>query len=354
MKKYKLKKIFRPDWTKGNNRNKKLLWLDKNENTDELLLNDISKIIKKVDAINYSTYPDLAKLYKKLAKKLQINPKNIMLTAGSDLGIKTVFDSFIEKNDYVLRTNPTFAMYSVYNQVFKTREKIINYKYHDSGPYLAIENIIDKLKKFRFRLVCLPNPDSPTGHTFSDKEINKLLKVAKKRESLVLIDEAYYPFYPSSCLKFIKKYDNLIITRTTSKAWGLAGLRVGYILSSKKLIEEMHKTRPMYEINSLGAEVFFKLLDNYSFVKKSVKRLAQGKNFFKKELIKKGYRVFKKENGNFLHVNFGKDREKIFRGLKNTVYFRKLELHESMKNFSRFSLTTRKNFKKILNIIKKI
>ena len=70
MKKFKLKKIFRPDWTIENARNRNLLWLDKNENTDDYLSKKISKILKKVDRINYSSYPDLAKLYKKLAKKL--------------------------------------------------------------------------------------------------------------------------------------------------------------------------------------------------------------------------------------------------------------------------------------------
>ena len=328
------------------------MWLDKNENTDDYLSKKISKILKKVDRINYSSYPDLAKLYKKLAKKLKINPRNIMLTAGSDLGIKTVFDAFVEKNDYVLRTNPTFAMYSVYNQIFKTREKIVDYTKSKDGPYISLQNILKKIKKNNFKLVCLPNPDSPTGHTFLKKDLIKILFAAKKKKTLVLIDEAYYPFYPNTCLNLIKKFNNLIIVRTTSKAWGLAGLRIGYILSSKKLIEEMHKTRPMYEINNVGAEVFYRLLDKYIYVQKSIKRLLDGKKYFKKELIKKGYKVFTNENGNFLHVDFGKDKNKVFKNLRKIVYFRKLEFHQSMKGFSRFSLTHKQNFKKIIRAIK--
>ena len=75
-----------------------------------------------------------------------------MLTAGSDLGIKTVFDAFVEKNDYVLRTNPTFAMYSVYNQIFKTREKIVDYTKSKDGPYISLQNILKKIKKIILNL----------------------------------------------------------------------------------------------------------------------------------------------------------------------------------------------------------
>ena len=121
--KSKLKKIYRPDWTKGIDRDKKKLWLDKNENSDEILLKQTSNFFKKVNKKVFSSYPNLAPTYKKLAKKLKLNPKNILLTAGSDLGIKAVFETFVREKDIVVRTNPTFAMYSVYSKIFRVREK---------------------------------------------------------------------------------------------------------------------------------------------------------------------------------------------------------------------------------------
>ena len=351
--KSKLKRVQRPDWTKNQFRASNKLWLDKNENSDKLLAAETKKLFNQITAEVIFSYPDLSSLYKKLAKNLKLNPKNLLLTAGSDAGIKTVFETFVNKGDVVLRTNPTFAMYSVYSKIFNTKEILLNYEKTNQGPKIDLKNIIKILLEKKPKLICLPNPDSPTGHSFSLAEIEILLKKALKVGSLVLIDEAYYPFYLFSSKKFIKKFSNLIITRTTAKAWGLAGLRVGYVLSSANIIKEMHKVRPMYEINNVGAELFKKCLDKKSLVKTSVSRLLKGKKYFKKEMLNLGFDVFKKEEGNFIHVNFKNHKQKILKKLSERVYFRHNESHKSIKNFSRFTLTSKENFKKVTNIIKK-
>jgi len=351
--KAKLKNVQRPNWTINNFRDKKKFWLDKNENCDELLHKEIKKIFDTIKVDSIFSYPDLSKLYKKLAKSLKVNAENLLLTAGSDSGIKTVFETFVNEGDIIIRTNPTFAMYSIYSKVFNTKEILLNYKKTTQGPKINLKDIIKVILKKKPKLICLPNPDSPTGHSFSSSEINNLLKKAKIAGSLVLIDEAYYPFYTFTAKKFIKKFSNLIIVRTTSKAWGLAGLRVGYVLSSKNIIKEMHKVRPMYEINNVGAELFNKYIDKQNLVKKSVKRLLEGKKYFIKEMLNLGFELFKKEEGNFIHINFRNHRKKILHELSKKVYFRKNEIHNSMINFSRFSLTSKNNFKIITTIIKK-
>jgi histidinol-phosphate aminotransferase len=349
----KLKKVQRPNWTKSQFRNANKLWLDKNENSDKLLLKETKKLFNQVNVATIFSYPDLSTLYKKLAKNLKVNPKNLLFTAGSDVGIKTVFDAFINEGDIVVRTNPTFAMYSVYSKIFNVKEILLDYEKTEQGPKINLKKIIKIILKKKPKLICLPNPDSPTGHSFSSEEIKTLLKKARKIGSLVLIDEAYYPFYPFSSKKFIKKFPNLIITRTTSKAWGLAGLRVGYVLSSINIIKEMHKVRPMYEINNIAAELFNKYLDKKSLVRNSVRRLLEGKKYFTKEMQNLGFDFFKKEEGNFIHVNFKNHREKILKQLSKRVYFRHNESHKSIANFSRFTLTSIENFKQITKIIKK-
>ena len=309
--KSKLKKVKRPDWIINQFRSPKKFWLDKNENSDEILSKQLKKIFNRINRNTIFSYPNLSPLYYKLSKILKLNSKNILLTAGSDAGIKTVFETFVNERDVVLRTNPTFAMYSVYSKVFNVKEILLNYYKTDLGPKIDLKNIIKLILNKKPRLVCLPNPDSPTGHYLTLKEINVLLKKAKSVNALVLIDEAYYPFFPYSSKKFIKKYSNLIITRTTAKGWGLAGLRVGYVLSSQKNIKEMHKVRPMYEINNIGAQLFMNLLDKKQIIEDSIKRLLIGKSYFKKELIKLGFDVFHKEEGNFIHVDFKQYRKKI-------------------------------------------
>ena len=288
-----------------------------------------------------------------MAKYLKLSPKNILLTAGCDAGIKNVFETFINKKDLVLRTNPTFAMYSVYSKIFNVKEILINYFKTDLGPKIDIKKIMHAVKKKKPRLICIPNPDSPTGHCFTSYEIESLLKIAKKVNALVLVDEVYYPFYSKSCKNLIKKYSNLIVIRSTSKSWGLAGMRVGYVLAALHIIKEMHKVKPMYEISNIGGEVFRILLDKNLLMKSSIKRLLKGKQYFKKEILKLGFNVFNNEEGNFIHVDFKKNKKKIFKELNKIIYFRSIESHKSLKNFSRFTITSKENFKHILRAIKK-
>ena len=348
----KLKKVQRPNWTTSQFRDVNKLWLDKNENSDKLLLKETKKLFNQIKVSAIFSYPDLSRLYKKLAKNLKVNPKNLLLTAGSDAGIKTVFETFINEGDAVVRTNPTIAMYSVYSKVFNAKEILLDYEKTEEGPKINLKKIIKIILRKKPKLICLPNPDSPTGYSFSSDAIKTFLKKARKVGSLVLIDEAYYPFCSFSSKKFIKKFPNLIIVRSTSKAWGLAGLRVGYVLSSINIIKEMHKVRPMYEINHVGAELFNKYMSKENLVKNSVRRLLEGKKYFIKEMSNLGFDLFKKEEGNFVHVNFKHHKEKILKKLSKRVYFRHNESHKSIVNFSRFTLTSKENFKKITKIIK--
>ena len=350
--KSKFGNILRPDWTKGKLRDNKKLWLDKNENSDEFLTKKISSILNKLDLNAFFAYPDLSITYKKLGKHLGLNPRNLLLTAGSDLGIKAVFETFIKEKDIVLRTQPTFIMYSTYTKAFKAREKILKYKKTKLGPKINFDTIINYLKKYKVKMLCLPNPDVPTGHFLSKSQIKYILNLAKKTNTLVLIDEAYYPFHPDTFISLIDKYKNLIIIRTMSKAWGLAGGRIGFVVSSKKNIVEMHKIKPMYEINNIAANILNNLIQNKKFVNGSVKRLLEGKNYFKKKLEEYGFEVLQKQGGNFLHVNFKTKQNKILKSLEKKVYF-KIEKHACLKGFVRFSLANKKKFETLLKIIKK-
>ena len=232
MKKNKLniRNIYRPDWLKNKERSKKKLWLDKNENSDLNLNLVIRSVIKKIDLTSIFAYPDLSYLYKRLAKTLNVSSKNLLLTAGSDGGIKSVFETFVKPGDLVLRTNPTFAMYSVYSKIFKVKELVIDYKYFKSGPKFDLKKFLDFIKKKHPKLICLPNPDSPTGHFISKKELLKIIIVAKKVNSIVLIDEAYYLFAKETAISNINKHNNLILVRSAGKAFGMAGLRIGYVI----------------------------------------------------------------------------------------------------------------------------
>ena len=343
--------IYRPDWLIDEKRDRTKLWLDKNENTDKNLSNFLKKIFVNLKPEFINSYPSLARIYIKLSKFLNIKPEQILLTHGSDGGIKSVFETFINPNDIVIRTEPTFAMYAIYIKIYKAREILIKY---DQKLTLDINYLIKILRFKKPKLLCLPNPDSPTGQIVEAKLIKRILDVSKKTKTFVLIDEAYFEYYNKTNIYQINKYPNLIVARTTGKAFGLAGARVGYLIANKNIIRKLHQTKSMYEINHIGAEIFYQLLNdkNYKFIKKIINEHLKGKKYFINELEKLKYNALKTYS-NFIIVNFRENTHKILSKLKKICYIRYFK-EGVLKGQVRFSLTNIYNFKKIVKIIKKV
>lgn len=345
--------LKRPSWSQSIARDKSLLWLDKNENLDPDLMRFTRKILQEQSSEGLATYPDFSMLYERLANWVGVGPDNLILTPGSDGVIKAVFEAFVSPGDIVVHTVPTFAMYSVYCQIFGAEQITLAYEKTSKGPYLSFERIYSCLEAVRPRLFCLPNPDSPTGTILSSEEIFKLVELCNENGTIVLIDEAYHPFYKTTCSPLIYQFNNLVVARTFAKAWGLAALRIGYAIGSIEIIQWLHKLRPMYEVNTLGAIVVEKMLDFPEVMQASVERLEKGKSYFLNEMIAFGYEVLDGK-GNFLHVNFGDDSEKIHEALQSHVLYRKNFIEPCLEGFSRFSSTTTELFSPIVKIISNV
>ncbi len=345
-------KIKRPDWTKQKIRSKKKIWIDKNENSDEFLGKINLSNLKKLDINNIFAYPDLGKLYLLLSKILKINYKNILLTNGADGAIKLVFDNFNKKKNFrILRFEPSFAMYKIYSKLYSSKEFVINYKKSNIEPKLDQSEILKKIKTYKIDLILLANPNSPTGTILNKKDLLKIIKEANKKNTFVLLDEAYYPYSKLTFINEINRFKNLIIVRSL-KAFGLSGLRVGYLVANQKLVESIGSLRPLYEINSIGAFLFYKLLMNYSNVKKSVQNLIKSKNYFIRELKRRDIKYIN-GFGNFTHIKLEKNKLKIFNLISKKLYIRENESHKSLSGFSRISFTTKKNYQYLLNTIDK-
>ena len=199
-------------------------------------------------------------------------------------------------------------------------------------------------------MVCLPNPDSPTGTVFSLIDLRKIVDAAEDAGSLMLIDEAYHPLYKETSVPWIYECKHLVVVRSFSKAWGAAGLRVGYALSNKELINLLHKQRPMYEIGSVSAKAIEILLDFERDMEMSVERINTGKKHFQDAMKAIGLSSYE-SYGNFLHVRFGKYAEEIHKALEDKVYYRKDFNVPCLEGYSRFSSTTIEKFKPIIKCI---
>jgi len=343
--------LIRPGWRNSIARDIKHCWLDKNENLDPVLAYHNNSLLSQIKAETLGTYPEFGPLYKKLANWVGVSPDCLMLAPGSDGVIRLVFEAFVGEGDVVVHTRPTFAMYPIYCQMFGAEQVSLDYQESNDGPVLPIEEVLEKIRLARPKLFCLPNPDSPTGTAFSRIQIKSILETCAEVGAMALIDEAYHPFYAESCVELIGEFENLIVARTFAKAWGLAGLRIGYAVGHPETIQYLHKLRPMYEVSTIAGSVLELALETPCEMEKSVFRLEQGKAFFLNAMRNLGYKTLN-GNGNFLHVNFGSNSAAVHNALDNKVLYRKDFAEPSLQGFSRFSSTTIEIFEPIIELIK--
>ena len=342
--------LSRPNWINQEHRSMQKIWLDKNECADPKMNKIVMQSLSKITAESVFSYPELDTLYEKIAKFSDVLSENVLLTAGSDGAIRACFEACIQPGDGIIASRPTFAMYEVYSKIYGAKVTWLDYEKSDNGPLLEVDRVTNAIKKIRPKMVCLPNPDSPTGTVFSSLDLKKIIDTASDIDALMLIDEAYHPLYKKTSAPWIHEYKNLVVVRSFSKAWGAAGLRVGYALANNELTALLHKQRPMYEIGNVSAKAIEILLDHEKDMLQSVNKVNAGKKYFQDSMKDLGLSSYE-SYGNFVHVRFGKYAGEVHKILEGKVYYRKDFTSPCLEGYSRFSTTTKERFKPIVESI---
>ena len=299
IKKIYLSKLIRKK-VENKKKDNKALFLNRNELLipyDKKIKNKLAKRLKTIK-LNY--YPELDNFYKKLSKWLGIDKNKIFLTEGVSGAIKSLLETMtVPGKSNIIFPKPTFAMYAVYAQMFNLKIKTIDYDNNYELKFNKIYKLIDK----NTSLVFLPNPNVPIESAVDLNKIKKLASYCKKRKVLLVIDEVYYPFGGPTALKLIKKYQNILIMRSFSKAFGLAGIRLGYLIGSKKNIEYISKIRSGYETNTISSEVASFFIDNYKVIIKNINEVKQGLQYLKHNLNKANIECNGGKTGNYIFIN---------------------------------------------------
>ena len=169
----------------------------------------------------------------------------------------------------------------------------------------------------------------------------------------ILLDEAYYGFYKNSYIKYVKNFKNLIIIRTFSKVYGLAGIRLGYLVADPVIARNLFKFKAMYEINSIGCLIIELILKNKKIFNDHIKQISIGKKYFIKELDKLNINHLK-THGNFIHINLDKSINNFEKNLKKKgILVRKGPGVKGYENFQRITLGSKEQMKKVVAILKK-
>lgn len=258
--------------------NNELIKLDGNENYIPTDGDVILELHAAIQGIDFHRYPDtegteVVKLYGQYSG---VDKDNIILGNGSDEMLRLVISSTISKGKKMLILAPDFEMYDFYCS--QNEGETVKYKSSPDGK-VNVENFIKLGLEENIDLVIISNPNNPTGHIFEEKEIVRILEAFSNKT--VIIDEAYYEFWGKSVIDKIDEYENLIVTRTLSKAWGLAALRIGFLIANKQLVTSLKKYKTPYTVSGLSQAIACKMLERPERVLKNIEGIKKEReNFF--------------------------------------------------------------------------
>lgn len=228
------------------------------------------KVLKAIEtaAKSVNRYPasDCYYLRQELAKRLKIKSEQLIFGNGSDELILFVVRAFVKAGDEVIMADPSFLIYNIASRIAGAKIKAIalNNFHYDLGA-------MKKAISAKTKLIFLGNPDNPNGKYFTQEEIESFLSGVRK-DVLVFIDEAYFEFVQTSdyvdSKQLIKKYHNVFVTRTFSKLYGLAGLRIGYGFAHEELINILNRIREPFNVNSIAQAAALACLKDEAYYKK--------------------------------------------------------------------------------------
>lgn len=248
------------------------IWLDKNESPFDLPEEIKDEIFEEVKRIPLNRYPHITAdpLREKIAEFLGFEKGNIIIGNGSDEIISHLLKLF--EGDYIVISSPTFGMYD-----FFAKLEGIDLVDVPLDERFKLQNVEDYAENAKAIFICSPN--NPTGNT---QEREKIISVLETGAPVVL-DEAYIEFAKSSNVDLVNEYDNLIVLRTFSKAFGLAGVRVGYAVASKEIIDYLHRIKAPFALNSLSMKIAELMLDHYDLVKQNINYIIKERERIYKE-----------------------------------------------------------------------
>ncbi len=321
-----IERIF--DYTDKSKYNYVLNQSERSENFSAILFELFKKDLKQED---FAYYPNTKNFKEKLCEFYNVKNENLFLSDGSDVGIKSIFETFTTCGN-IVTSEPSFPMYQVYASLYNCSYKGINYDLD------LLELSVDSMLNFvddETDLIILANPNSPIGDYKTLDEIKPLLDTGK----MVLIDEAYIEFSDNeSMIQYIDEYPNLLVTRTFSKGFGAAGCRVGMTFGHKDTIELLSKFRQMYEITGVSMKYCEFLLNNYKLVDTYIQEVKEEK----KKLVSmlKNYEVVDSQC-NWIHFNNQDDNKRtkeILEKHKVLVKYCKLHPYGFRENWCRMTI----------------
>jgi histidinol-phosphate aminotransferase len=328
----------------------KKLRLDFNENTvgcSPAVLRALSRMTAEGIAI----YPEYQATTKRLAKFFGVRPAQMHLTNGIDDALHLIADTFINAGDFVLVIEPTFDMYRFFAELAGARVVALRYDQEMRFPVDAVIRALRQPPKRCPRVLYIANPNNPTGTLVQSGELRGILRAAKN--TLVLVDEAYFDFSGLTILPWIRRYSNLLVARTFSKSAGLAALRVGVLFGTPEMLGVMRRACTPYPVNSAALVAAEAAIRDPHFLRDYTKEVLLSRAMLEEGLVRLGAKIYP-SSANFVLVDFGKRAKPLVRALERKGILVRGRRDFPRDGFIRISAGTRADTRKLLRAMKGI
>jgi histidinol-phosphate aminotransferase len=265
--------------------------------------------LREITAEEIACYPDRAPVEALVADYLGIERSELLLTNGVDEAIHLLCSTFLQAADEAVIVVPTFAMYEI--SAAATGARIIEVPAENDFRF-PLADLLSRVTS-KTRLIAIANPNNPTGSVADEK---CLLEIAGRApQAAILIDEAYFEFYGKTLLTQWRNLPNLLVARTFSKAYGLAGLRIGLLAGNAEHIAMVRKVASPYNVNGVALACLPAALADQDYIRDYVRQVCQGRAELQKELSRWDIRHWPSQ-ANFVLTSFGASSSTVIQSMR--------------------------------------
>lgn len=293
------------------NERKDFLRLDLNENPGGLSQEFIDSVLRKVTPRFVAQYPETLHFTEVLANHIGTDISHICIANGSAEAIRYVIQAFTSVNGRIVGVVPSYFMFQVYSEMYG--RNFVKVPYNEDLS-ISIENILSELTD-ETQLLILLNPNNPMGNVYTDEEFEILFKTCQEREITLLVDEAYHYFYPKTFIKYALNNRRVLVTRTFSKLFSMAGCRLGYVVGAPEDIKYVQKYCTPHNTNAFAMQFAEDIITTPGILNDLIEKFTEGRKYLIDTLDQNGYR-HKGEAGNFLFIEPKTDAQTIVDRMK--------------------------------------
>ena len=317
--------------------------LDFNENTAGCSP-VVKRALAKLTTQYLAMYPEYEVPTRRLAKYFGVGAEELLLTNGGDDALRVFFDTFVEPGSSVLICEPTFPMYRYYAEISGARIHALRY---EEAMEFPVDKAVAALRR-KPRVLFIANPNNPTGTLLGYRDLEKIVRAST--DTAVVIDEAYAEFSGLTVVHWLRKYPHLFVTRTFSKAAGLAGLRLGAVLAAQESLAMLRRAMPPFPVNVAALVAAEAAIRDVRTLKTYVRNVTRLRQRFESELLEIGATSYPSA-GNFVLADFGTRGPALFKQLEAKGILVR-ERKDFRPGFARITIGTEREMKRVVREIK--